>query len=223
MVKKININLFLTAFLILIIILIILFFIIGYTENLKTKSYEEDLKFLNQQMLIDDLFLAYIGETNNTADKCAVLEKQYTAEYLINRELLAKLTQINKNALVPTSNSTKYMYVLTNVKLWLYHKKLNQDCNNNNKKLILYFYSETVNQGKLDRIKDEQANSIFEKTLTDISDRCKNVNIFALPYNKDIIILNQIISDYNLQTYPVVVIEKDVYYKISDLEDYNCE
>jgi len=219
---KINKNIFLAAFLILIVILIILFFSIIYTENLKKESYEEDLKFLNQQMLIDDLFLAYLEDTNNTEDKCLVLEKQYAAEYLINRNLLEKLTKINKNALVPTSNSTKYMYVLTNVKLWLYHKKLNQDCNNN-KKLILYFYSETINQGKLDRIKDEQSNSIFENALTELSKRCNNVNIFALPYNKDIILLNQIISDYDLKTYPVIVIDGKSYYRIDELKDYNCD
>jgi len=222
MVKYVSVNVFLTAFLILLIVLIIIFFgVMGY-DNYKKNGYEEDIKLLNQQMVLDDLFMVYIADTNNIQEKCSILEKQYSAEYNLNRQLLDKLRQINENALVPTSNYIKYMYVLTNVKLWMYHKKLNIDCNKD-KILILYFYSETINQGKLDKIKDEHINSLFEDTLNSISERCKNINVFVLPYNKDIIILNQIISDYNVANYPAIVVDKNVYYNVSELQNFNCE
>ncbi len=222
MVKYISFNVFLTAFLILLIMLIIIFFgVMGY-DNYKKNGYEEDIKLLNQQMVLDDLFMVYIEDTNNVQEKCSILEKQYSAEYNLNRQLFDRLKQINENALVPTSNYIKYMYVLTNVKLWMYHKKLNIDCDKN-KTLILYFYSETINQGKLDQIKDEHINSLFEDTLNSLSDRCDNINVFVLPYNKDIIILNQIISDYNVVHYPAIVVDNNVYYNVSDLQDFNCE
>jgi hypothetical protein len=222
MVKYLNINVFLTAFLILLIILIIAFFGVMTYDNYKKNSYEEDIKLLNQQMVLDDLFMVYVEDSNNLSEKCSILEKQYAAEYNLNRQLLDRLRQINENALVPTSNYIKYMYVLTNVKLWMYHKKLNIDCDKN-KTLILYFYSETIKEGKLDRIKDEHINSLFEDTLNELSDKCKNINVFVLPYNKDIIILNQIISDYNVLSYPAIVLDKNVYYNVSDLKDFNCE
>jgi len=222
MVKYVNLNVFLTALLILVIIIIAAFFAITTYENYKKANYEEDIKFLNQQMLMNDLFLSYIQDTNNSESKCAVLEKQYAAEYNINRQLLNKLRQINKNALVPTSNYIKHMYVLTNVKLWLYHKKLNIDCNKD-KILVLYFYSENLTDNKVSRIRDDQLNSIFENTLTDLSKRCDKINIFALPYNKDIIILDQIITDYNIGRYPAVVVENKVYYDLTQIKDYNCE
>ncbi len=221
MVKYINRNVFITAFLILLIILIIIFFSVLAYDNYKKSTYEDDIKLLNQQMILDDLFVVYVNDSNNTAEKCGVLEKQYQAEYNLNRQLLDRLRNINENALVPTSNYIKYMYVLTNVKLWMYHKKLNLDCDKN-KTLILYFYSETVSQGKLDRIRDEQINSVFEETLNDLSDRCNNVNVFVLPYNKDIIILNQILSDYNVNSYPAIVVDKNVYYNVTKLKDMNC-
>jgi len=221
MVKYINVNVFLTAFLILLIVLIIAFFGVMAYDNYKKSGYEEDIKLLNEQMVLDDLFMVYVGDSNNTQEKCTVLEKQYSAEYNLNRQLLDRLRQINESALVPTSNYIKYMYVLTNVKLWMYHKKLNVDCDKN-KTLMLYFYSETIKQGKLDRIKDNQINSLFENTLNSLSDRCKNINVFVLPYNKDIIILNQIISDYNVVRYPAIVVDKNVYYNVSDLKDFNC-
>jgi hypothetical protein len=222
MVKYITANVFLTAFLILLIVLIIIFFGVIAYDNYKKSGYEEDIKLLNQQMVLDDLFMVYVADSNNTAEKCDILEKQYNAEYNLNRQLLSRLKQINENALVPTSNYVKYMYVLTNVKLWMYHKKLNIDCDKN-KTLILYFYSETIRQGKLDRIKDEQLNNLFEDTLNNLSDKCNNVNVFVLPYNKEIIILNQIISDYNVNNYPAIVIDKNVYYNVSILNDFNCE
>ncbi|MEI8364245.1 MAG: hypothetical protein WCF78_02210 [archaeon] len=222
MVKYITANVFLTAFLILLIVLMIAFFGVMAYDNYKKSGYEEDIKLLNQQMVLDDLFMVYVADSNNTAEKCDILEKQYNAQYNLNRQLLSRLRQINENALVPTSNYIKYMYVLTNVKLWMYHKKLNIDCDKN-KTLILYFYSETIRQGKLDRIKDEQLNNLFEDTLNNLSDRCNNVNVFVLPYNKEIIILNQIISDYNVNNYPAIVIDKNVYYNVSPLKDFNCE
>jgi len=222
MVKYITANVFLTAFLILLIILIIVFFGVIAYDNYKKSGYEEDIKLLNQQMVLDDLFMVYVADSNNTVEKCDILEKQYNAQYNLNRQLLSRLRQINENALVPTSNYIKYMYVLTNVKLWMYHKKLNIDCDKN-KTLILYFYSETIRQGKLDRIKDEQLNNLFEDTLNNLSDKCNNVNVFVLPYNKEIIILNQIISDYNVNNYPAIVIDKNVYYNVSILNDFNCE
>jgi hypothetical protein len=104
----------------------------------------------------------------------------------------------------------------------MYYQKLNIDCDKN-KTLILYFYSETISQGKLDRINDEHLNSLFERELNRLSDDCNNLNVFVLPYNRDIIILNQIISDYNVRTYPAIVIDDNVYYSVSDLKKFNCK
>jgi len=221
MVKYISRNVFITAFLIVLIILIIVFFSVLAYDNYKKSSYEEDIKLLNQQMILDDLFVVYISDSNNALEKCSILEKQYQAEYNLNRQLLERLRTINENALVPTSNYIKYMYVLTNVKLWMYHKKLNIDCDKN-KTLILYFYSETVKQGKLDRIKDEQLNSVFESTLNDLTTRCDNINVFVLPYNREIILLNQILSDYNVINYPAIVVDDKVYYNVNEVKDINC-
>jgi len=221
MVKYINKNVFITAFLILLILLIVIFFAVLAFDNYKKSTYEDDIKLLNQQMILDDLFVVYVADSNNIVEKCSVLEKQYQAEYELNRQLLDRLRTINENALVPTSNYIKYMYVLTNVKLWMYHKKLNVDCDKN-KTLMLYFYSETVDQGKLDRIRDDQINSVFENTLNDLTNRCKNINVFVLPYNKDIIILNQIILDYNVTRYPAIVVDKNVYYNVNEIKDRNC-
>jgi hypothetical protein len=146
--KYITKNVFLATFLIVLITLIIVFFgIIGY-DNYKKGTYENDIKLLNQQMALDDVFVLYAADSNNLYEKCNILEKQYDAEYTLNRQLLTKLRSINKNAIVPTSNYIKYMYVLTNVKLWMYHKKLNVDCNNE-KTLVLYFYSETIAKASL--------------------------------------------------------------------------
>ena len=172
MVKYINKNVFLSAFLILLIALIIIFFGVMAYDNYKKSTYEDDIKLLNQQMILDDLFMVYVSDSNDVTQKCSVLEKQYVAEYNLNRQLLDRLRVINENAIVPTSNYVKYMYVLTNVKLWMYHKKLNVDCNKDTT-LMLYFYSETINQGKLDRIKDNIVNKYvleFEKFIKRIKE-----------------------------------------------------
>ena len=87
------------------------------------------MKIINQQLILDDLYDNYLEHTNNKdkEERCAILEKQLASEYKLNGELLNRLRQINKDAIVSTDNYTKLMFVLTNIKLWMNYRNLNRD------------------------------------------------------------------------------------------------
>lgn len=219
---KPNQNVFLTAFLIVLIIIIIIFYGIVSFSNYKRNALEDDMKIINQQLIMDDLYENYLEHTNNTdtEERCRILERQLESEYKLNRELLNRLRLINKDAVVSTDNYTKFMFVMTNIKLWMNYRNLNRDCNYN-KKIILYFYTEEK-IGGTQNIRKDVENNLFENRLTKFHERCPNAVVFALPYVNDILVLNQLILDNNVRDAPAIVVDDKVIYQIDNLDDVSC-
>lgn len=219
---KPNQNVFLTAFLIVLIIIIIIFYGVISFSNYKRATLEDDMKIINQQLVLDDLYSNYLEHTNNKdiEEKCAILERQLASEYELNGELLNRLRLINKDAVVSTDNYTKLMFVLTNVKLWMNYRNLNKDCDYN-KLIILYFYTEE-RVGDTQNIRKDVENDLFENRLVQFYDRCPNAVTFALPYVNDVLVLNQLIKDNKVQDSPAIVINDKVIYQIDELENVPC-
>lgn len=216
-------NIFLTALLIVLIIVIILFFGVISYDNYKRTNLEEDIKILNQQLILDELYENYLehSENDDLSKKCEILAKQLNSQYKINRTLLDRLRNINKDAIVSTDNYIKFMYVVTNIKLWMHYNNFNDECNNDTK-ILLYFYTEEKESGS-EQIKADAANDLFEKKLDNFNKFCKNSVIFALPYLPEIIVLDQLITDYNITRSPAIVYEDEVIYNINDLNNIVCE
>lgn len=218
--QKVSANLFLFAFLIVLIIGLIAFFGVLEYDRYKRNNLEDEFKLLNQQILLDDLYSSYLKTAATPIDACNVLEKQANAEFALNRELLDKLKVIEKDAVVKTDNYIKYMYVLTNIKLWINYTNLNIDCNYG-KKIILYFYPEPP-EATVEEIKSNQLTRLFENKLAEFSKRCPNTVVFALPYLTDIPILNQLIIENNVVTSPALVVDNNTIYDLRELDDVNC-
>jgi len=216
-------NIFLTALLIVLIIVIILFFGIISYDNYKRTNLEEDIKILNQQLILDDLYNNYLEHSENydLSKKCNILAKQLNSQYQINRKLLDRLRNINKDAIVSTDNYIKFMYVLTNVKLWMHYNNFNDGCNNDTK-ILLYFYTEEKQTGSK-QIKADAQNDLFENRLNQFTKSCDDSVVFALPYLPDIIVLNQLIIDYNVLRAPAIVVDENVIYNINELDDVVCD
>lgn len=218
--KGVSANIYLAAALVVLVIGLIVFFGIMAYDNYKRNSLEDEFKLLNQQILLDDLYSSYLKTASTPQDTCIVLEKQMNAEFALNRELLDKLKAIDKDAVVKTENYIKYMYVLTNVKLWINYTNLNIDCNYG-KKIILYFYPEPK-EATVQEIKENQITRFFENKLADFSKRCPNTVVFALPYLKDVPILNELIMENNVVTSPALVVDNKTVYNLTELDDINC-
>jgi hypothetical protein len=216
-------NIFLTALLIVLIIVIILFFGVISYDDYKRTNLEEDIKILNQQLILDELYENYLehSENDDLSKKCEILAKQLNSQYKINRTILDRLRNINKDAIVSTDNYIKFMYVVTNIKLWMHYTNFNDECNNDTK-ILLYFYTEEKQSGS-EQIKADTANNLFEKRLDNFNKSCKNSVIFALPFLPEIIVLDQLITDYNITRAPAIVYEDDVIYNSNDLDNIVCE
>lgn len=216
-------NIFLTALLIVLIIVIIMFFGVVSYDNYKRTNLEEDIKILNQQLILDELYDNYLEYSDNldVSTKCEILSNQLNSQYKINRTLLDRLRNINKDAVVSTDNYIKFMYVTTNIKLWMHYNTFNNECNNNTK-ILLYFYTEEKESG-FQQVKADAQNDLFENRLDQFSKSCENSVIFALPYLPEIIVLNQLITDYNVTRSPAIVYDNNVIYNINDLNNIICE
>ena len=195
-----------------------------YDKHKKSKL-ADDFSLLNQQIILDDLYNNYLKNANTQAQKCKILNNQLYSQQKINEELFKRLRLVNKNAIVETDNNLKYMYVLTNIKLWLHNKKINKECGGNIKS-ILYFYPE-ISGYSAEKVKLDAKTRVFEHKLSRLAKKC-DFRSFALPYINYIPILNQIIEDYNVSSAPVAVINNKVYYDIPNdlntdfLNSINC-
>ncbi|MCK9292869.1 MAG: hypothetical protein WCY27_01045 [archaeon] len=222
---KFNQNILLVSFLLLLIVMIAIYSGIVLYDKYKKSEIQDDFTLLNQQILLNDLYNSYLSDVNSQDLKCEVLNKQISSQLKINEELFERLRLINKNAIVETDNSLKYMYVLTNIRLWLQYNKVNKDCNIDNE-TVLFFYPEIAGHSSQKAISDAQTK-IFEHRLAKLLEKCKYRSI-ALPYLDYIPVLDQIIKDYNVTSAPAVYINGKIYYELYDnyseefLQEFGC-
>ena len=223
---KFNQNILLVSFLLLLIVMIAIYSGIILYDKYKKSQIQDDFTLLNQQILLNDLYNSYLDDVNSQDLKCEVLNKQLMSQLKINEELFERLRLINKNAIVETDNSLKYMFVLTNIKLWLHYNKINKDCDTDIKTL-LFFYPEIAGHSSQKAISDAKTK-IFEHRLNILTEKC-GFRSFALPYIDYIPVLDQIIIDYNVTSSPAVYINGKVYYELYDnyseefLQEIGCD
>ena len=205
-------NILFYSFLILIVLILVIYSVILLYDDHKKQEIEDDFSVLNQQILLDDLYNSYLDEADSNSKKCEILNNQLSTQLQINRDLYERLRKINKNAIVETDNKLKYLYVLTNIKLWLHYKKINKECSIDNK-VSLYFYPE-IKGYSIEKARIDAKTKIFENKLSDALEDCNYTSI-ALPYIKYIPILDQIIKDHNITSSPSAYINGKVYYDVN--------
>jgi hypothetical protein len=214
--EKLNKNLFLSALLIIIIIVIVVFSIILFYDSNRRDALFDEYLYLQQQIVLDDIYQDYLDSDTNlsTQKKCEILHTQLNNRFKTIDLLLDKLRSINEYGIIDAENKTKQTYILTNVKLWLQYKKLNNICYTG-KEAILYFYPETKDLSLSEKSKLDAQTKIFEYKLEKfkIENDC---GVIALPYLKNTPILNQIITDYNISASPAIVYKNEIYYDINN-------
>ncbi len=223
---KFNRNILFVTLLLLIIVMVAIYSGIMLYDKYKKSQIQEDFSLLNQQILLDDLYNSYLKDINSQEKKCEVLNDQIISQFQISDLLFEKLRQINRNAIVETDNNLKYMYVLTNIKLWLHYNEINKECSTDIK-TILYFYPELSGYSS-EKAKLDASTKVFEYKINDLLERC-DYKSFALPYIDYIPILKQIIDDIGVEQAPAVYINGKIYYDIPRylnaefLKEINCE
>jgi len=211
MKKSFGNNILLTGLLILIIIVIVCFSIVIFYDQYRRNTLMDDYFSLQQKIVLDDIYSDYLNISNKEKG-CVILSKQInnTTEY--SNELLDQLRKINNFGIIDSDNKIKYTYVLTNIKLWLYINKLENNCDIDSK-VVLYFYPEFKGGFSTEKAKKDAETKVFEYKLEELKEKC-NYNVIALPYQKEIGIIDQITNDYNVIDSPSIVVSEKVYYDI---------
>lgn len=220
--NKFNHNILLFVFLVLIILFLVVFSAITFYDNYKRKVIEDDYNVLQQQIILNDIYKAYL-EAGNT-NKCVILKNQLESYLKVNNELYLRLKKINKNAIVESDDNTKLLFILTNIKLWFHYNSIEKECGVLDNRGILYFYPE-FRKFSVEKAASDAKTIFFSEKLDRLSKKC-NFTSIALPKVDYIPILNQLIIDYNIMDAPAAYINGKVYYDLETtpefLEEIGC-
>ena len=210
---KFNRNILFVTLLILLILMVAIYSGIVLYDKYKKQQIVDEMSLLNQQIILDDLYNSYLKDINSLEEKCEVLNNQLTSQLKINEKLFENLKNINRNAIVETDNELKFMYVLTNIKLWLHYTEIEKSCVTETK-TGLYFYPEYAGYSS-EKAKKDAETRVFEKKLSNFLDDCGDFRSISLPYIDYIPILDQIIKDLNITQAPAFYYNGQVYYDVS--------
>ncbi len=205
--KKIDV--LLTSFLILIIVVFVTFFTVTTYDRNKRDSLFDDYFVLQQKIMLDDIFSEYTEFTENV-NQCDILNKQIDSSIILSQELLEKLKTINQFGIVTSDNRVKYVYILSNIKLWLQQEKFSKQCDDS-RKIVLYFYPEFQSHST-EKVMWDTKTVFFEKKIRNLVESGYVEGTIALPYLKEIPIINQMIEDFQIEEPLAVVINDKVYY-----------
>lgn len=200
----------LSAFLILIIVVFVTFTTVVTYDRHKRDSLFDEYFILQQKIVLDDIYSEYMEVREGEIDSCTILEKQVESSLELSNHLLKRLKTINQFGIVPSDNRIKYVFILTNVKLWLQQQRIEKECGQE-KNIILYFYPEIPEPTKEKAMWDTKT-VFFERKIENINNHCKIDGLIALPYIKDIPILEQMIEDFNIEQPLAIIINDKVFY-----------
>jgi hypothetical protein len=207
--KKIDV--LLSAFLILIIVVFVTFTTVVTYDRHKRDTLFDEYFILQQKIVLDDIYSEYLEvREGNNINKCEILEKQVESSLELSNHLLKKLKTINQFGIVPSDNRIKYVYILTNVKLWLQQQKIENECGEE-KNIVIYFYPE-ISGSTSEKAMWDTKTVFFEKKLETLTNNCKVDGLIALPYIKNIPILDQMIKDFNITQPLAIVINDNILY-----------
>ncbi len=208
-------NILLFTLFVLIVIVIFSFTLVVFYDTYSRNKLSDEYFLVQNQLMLDDLYNTYLQESNSKELGCGVLTKQIDSLFVFQENLFTKLQKINKDGIVYSDNKLKFTYVLTNVRIWLYYNKLNTNCNMK-QNVALFFYPE-IRGNTSEEIQQDVKTMFFENQLKYYRDNC-SLNVIALPYQKEIPIINQLILDYNIGNGPAIYYENKVYYDITKEE-----
>jgi hypothetical protein len=199
----------LSAFLILIIIIFVTFTTVTTYDRHTRDTLFDEYFVLQQKIVLDDIYSEYM-EVRDDVNRCEILNNQIESSIDLSNHLVKRLKTINQFGIVPSDNRIKYVYILTNVKLWLQHQKLEKECGQE-KNIILYFYPEITEQ-TAEKARWDTKTVFFERKVENIIDSCGVDGLIALPYLKDIPILDQMIKDFKIEQPLAIVMNDRVFY-----------
>jgi len=186
-----------------------LIFLIGlFLGSQITNTKLNQVELLEQDMKVDTMAIE-LQYLLLAEDPCSYLNSTPLTEelYDIGNKLDYMENQLgNKN---PTVLRIKEYYSLLEIRHWLYMKKVNKECKQNNS-LILYFYS---NLGDCSSCKEQGF------VLNYLRRKFPSINVYSFDINIDNIALDTIKDIYGIKETPSLIINEKVYFGFRDSKE----
>ncbi|HLC47438.1 MAG TPA: hypothetical protein VJI13_00020 [Candidatus Norongarragalinales archaeon] len=202
------VSVFYKAGIIVILVFIANFFAVRSLEDGRQGEIAGKLEQMERDSQNMRLIILYTQlEGANKTDICPALELQTKEQIERANGLAYQMERYAAANLLTSLKDAKERYMLQSLELWLYLKQLESVCGKQEISPILYFYPEKA------ACPECNAQAEF---LNSFRDRCRNVRVFAFPYNRDLGLIQILTTKYKVTRAPTLVINESTYEGVID-------
>ena len=201
------------------LILTILIFLLGFLAGLvfENKRVEviEEYYVQSENSLMDIFALNNFVSLNNISCDALISSNIDFANRIYDEAKI--LDEYEKTGKITDKMDVQHKkYDIMRTFLWINTIKTNEICKNNSIHTIVYIYHFNTND-----LTEKATNSVWSKILVDLKEtRGNEIILIPIAFDSSIIALNSILENYDIQQYPVLIIDdKEVIKELSSVEE----
>ncbi len=205
------------------LILTILIFILGFLAGLvfENKRVEviEDYYIQSENSLMDIFALNNFANLNNLSCDALISSNINFANRIYDEAKI--LDEYEKAGRITDKIDAQHKkYDIMRTFLWINTMKTNEICKNDSVHTIVYIYNFNT-----DDLTEKATNSVWSKIISDLKENYGNeIILIPIAVDSNIIALNSILENYDVQQYPVVIVDNKYIIQelssISEIEGY---
>ena len=201
------------------LILTILIFLLGFLagilfENKRVEVIEE--YYIQSENSMMDIFALnnFASLTNLSCDNLISCNINFANHIYDEAKILDEYEKAGK--ITDKMDIQHKKYDIMRTFLWINTMKTKEICKNDSTPSIVYIYNFNT-----DDLTEKATNSVWSKILSDLKEtRGNEIILIPIADDSNIIALNSILENYNIQQYPVLIIDnKYVIQKLSSVEE----
>ena len=201
------------------LILTILIFLLGFLAGLifENKRVEVIEKYYiqSENSLMDIFALNNFASLNNISCDALITSNINFADRIYNEAKI--LDEYERTGKITDKMDIQHKkYDIMRTFLWINAIKTSEICSDKSIPTIVYIY-----QFNTDDLTEKATNSVWSKILADLKEtRGNEILLIPIATDSNIIALNSILENYDIQQYPVLIIDnKEVIKELSSVEE----
>ena len=201
------------------LILTILIFLLGFLAGLifENKRVEVIEKYYiqSENSLMDIFALNNFASLNNISCDALITSNINFADHIYNEAKI--LDEYERTGKITDKMDIQHKkYDIMRTFLWINAIKTSEICSDKSIPTIVYIY-----QFNTDDLTEKATNSVWSKILADLKEtRGNEILLIPIATDSNIIALNSILENYDIQQYPVLIIDnKEVIKELSSVEE----
>lgn len=205
------------------LILTILIFLLGFLAGLifENKRVEviEEYYIQSENSMMDIFALNNFASLNNISCDALINSNIDFANRIYDEAKI--LDEYEKTGKITDKMNVQHKkYDIMRTFLWINTLKTNEICKNDSIHTIVYIYQFNTND-----LTEKATNSVWSKILVDLKEaRGNEIILIPIAVDSNIIALNSILENYDIQQYPVLIVDNKYVIKevssMNEIEEY---